>query len=61
MRIKPGVKTSEFWISLMVPVLVVILNEALGWNINPEMLGGIFGLSGGSYIISRGMAKRNGS
>ena len=59
MKIKPGVKTSEFWISLMVPVVVVIFNEALGWSVAPEMIMTMFGITGSAYTISRGIAKKS--
>lgn len=58
MEIKPGVKTSEFWIAIGVPFAVAIMNAAFGWNLDPAFLAGLFGFNGGMYQISRGLAKK---
>lgn len=57
MKVKPGVKTSEFWIVLGVSVIMFIAEQAVGLSIDPNMVLGMFGLSG-AYVISRGMAKK---
>jgi len=51
-----GMKTSEFWIAGMTPMLIMILNHMMGWGLTAEMIGaGSIGPV--SYAISRGMAK----
>jgi|GEM_PF-4629785 len=56
MKINPGVKTSEFWVAIVLPFLVTVLNSIFGWAIDPQMILGMFGASG-AYAVSRGIAK----
>lgn len=53
----PGMKTSEFWIGLITPMFMTVMNSVMGWQINPEMLMSMFG-GGGAYAIGRGLAKQ---
>ncbi|MBC8555297.1 MAG: hypothetical protein H8D23_37260 [Candidatus Brocadiales bacterium] len=57
---KPGWKSSEFWVTLLMPVVGVVITKVLGFEITPEMMDGIlgmFGITGGAYIVSRGVGK----
>lgn len=57
---KPGIKTTEFWVALLMPVLGVVVMTLTGIEITPEMTDGImgmFGMSGGAYVLSRGVVK----
>jgi hypothetical protein len=57
---KPGIKTTEFWVALLMPVLGVIVVTVTGVEITPAMTEGImgmFGMSGGAYVITRGVVK----
>lgn len=55
-KMTQGMKTSEFWISGVLPFLMVLLNHWLGWGLTPgELAAG--GIGSGSYAISRGIAK----
>lgn len=59
---KAGIKTTEFWISLLMPVLGVIIMSISGIEITPEMQQGImmaFGISSGTYTLSRAHTKAN--
>ncbi len=53
---KSGIWTTEFWVTAIMPGLVAILNSVMGWNIDPQVLLGMFGASG-AYAVSRGVAK----
>lgn len=55
--IKAGVKTSEFWLTL-VGVVIPVLNQYLGLNIPTEAVMGILGVIG-TYSVSRGVAKKS--
>jgi len=51
-----GMKSSEFWISGLFPMVMVILNHLFGWGLTPAELGaGAIGSAG--YAVSRGLAK----
>lgn len=50
-----GVFTTEFWLTITTLIAASIL-AALG-TISPELWAGVAGLSGGTYSISRGLAK----
>ena len=50
---KPGIKTTEFWVALLMPVLGVVVVTVTGVEITPAM----FGMSGGAYVITRGVVK----
>jgi len=56
MNINPGVKTSEFWVAIILPFVVAVLNSVFGWQIDTQTLLAMFG-SGGAYALSRGIAK----
>ena len=53
---KTGVKTSEFWVTLGLTLLAVVLKN-LGLADGAELIS--LGLLGGSYNIGRGQAKKN--
>ena len=55
---KKGILTSEFWVTAVLPSIVAILNSIFQWNIDVEVLLGMFGASG-AYALSRGVAKVN--
>jgi len=60
MESKPGWKTTEFWATLLLPVVSIIVSKAFGVEITPEIMDGalgIFGVTGGAYVISRGVVK----
>lgn len=51
-----GMRTSEFVVSGMLPMIIMLLNHFFGWGITPEAIGaGSIGTAG--YAVSRGMAK----
>jgi len=51
-----GMKTSEFWVTGLIPFVMVILNHVFGWGFTPAELGaGALGSAG--YGLSRGLAK----
>jgi hypothetical protein len=57
---KPGIKTTEFWVALLMPVLGVITMTLTGIEITAEIqeaVMGAFGMSGGAYVLSRGVVK----
>ena len=57
---KPGWKTTEFWVTLLLPVISVIVFKVTGFDLTQEMMEGIlgmFGITGGAYVISRGVVK----
>lgn len=51
-----GMKSSEFWMGMLLPVLVVLFQKTLGLDLSPDELYAIVG-SGGLYSIGRGIAK----
>lgn len=54
--VKSGWKTTEFWATAATSI-VVLLNQAFGWNIPPETLASLAGAVA-AYVISRGVAKK---
>jgi len=51
-----GMKTSEFWVTTLGPIIMIVLNKLLGLGLSPVELGlGTIGTS--SYGVSRGLAK----
>lgn len=54
----PGMKSTEFWIGLVGPQVMTVLNALWGWNIDPQVLMSMFG-GGGAYAIGRGFAKQS--
>ena len=59
MQLNPGVKTSEFWMGLVIPFLVSIVNAVFGLGLTPEVVLGMFGL-GGWYAGARSYVKGKG-
>ena len=71
--VKPGVKTSEFYLTLavnLVSILIIlgvitpehqqVLQNAMeNINNNADAIGLFAGITNGSYIISRGMVKKS--
>ena len=51
---KPGVKTSEFWLTAAAQVVAAVL-IALG---HAELGAALVAVSGGTYNVSRGAAKK---
>lgn len=51
-----GMKSSEFWISAMTPVILTILNKLFGLGLSAEEIAAA-SVGPGAYAISRGMAK----
>jgi hypothetical protein len=56
--IKPGWKTTEFWIALLAEIVPVVL-IAFGVTIPPELLAAILSVPPTGYAVSRGIAKHN--
>ena len=59
--LKPGAKTSEFWLSLvsvLIGVALVVVGEARESAALVELGGLILAMSGTGYALSRGIAKR---
>jgi len=52
----PGMKTSEFWIGLLMPTLINILNQAFDLGLSDASVGSMQA-GGGLYAIGRGAAK----
>ena len=52
---RPGVKTSEFWVTIIAMVLGAIM-EITGIDIDPEMIAMTFGPAA-AYVVSRGISK----
>ena len=51
-----GMKTSEFWVTTLGPIIMIVLNKLLGLGLSSVELGlGTLGTS--SYGVSRGIAK----
>ena len=57
METKPGVRTTEFWLTLVVQLLQV-LNIAGAWNFAPNKYSVIVsGVTAALYAVARGLAK----
>jgi hypothetical protein len=54
-----GMKSSEFWVSAIMPPMITILNNIFGWGIDWESLLAMF-LPASTYAASRSLVKRNG-
>ena len=55
-----GMKTSEMWIGLLLPLVVSILNKIFGIGLDDIEVASMFA-GGGAYALSRGNAKAGGS
>lgn len=53
-----GMKSSEFYVTALMPPILVILNAIFGWGIDWQALLAVF-MPSSAYAVSRGMAKRN--
>jgi len=58
MPVKPGVHTSEFWLSVVVVLAVGI--DALAGSLPDRYAGIAVAVASGLYALSRGLAKRPG-
>ena len=52
-----GMRSSEFWAGLLLPVIVILFGKHLGLDLKPEELYALVA-SGGLYGVSRGLAKK---
>jgi hypothetical protein len=60
-KIKPGIKTTEFWLVLLLPVVAVVITELTGIEISESTLNtilGMTGVSGSVYIYGRAQTKQ---
>ncbi|MEM4720553.1 MAG: hypothetical protein QXT73_00650 [Candidatus Methanomethylicaceae archaeon] len=55
-EVKAGWKTTEFWLTVGIGVLVAV-SRLLGIGIDPSVLGGV-SIPSAAYILSRGVVKR---
>ncbi len=54
---KPGIKTTEFWMHIVLQI-VLLLNTVNVWNyMNPKYTVLVQGILGAAYALSRGTAK----
>lgn len=61
-EVKPGWKTTEFWVAILTVAagLGLLVYGAVSENETALAVGGaLAGLSGGGYALSRGVAKRS--
>lgn len=56
MQLTPGMKTTEFWIGLLLPVILILFGKKLGITLSTEELYAVVGASG-AYSVSRGISK----
>jgi hypothetical protein len=54
--VSPGMKTSEFWIGLLLPMFINILNQVFDLGLSDASIASLQG-GGGLYAIGRGAAK----
>lgn len=52
----PGMKTSEFWIGLLMPMAINLINQIFDCGISDASIASMQG-GGGLYAIGRGAAK----
>ena len=52
---RPGVRTSEFWVTIIAMGLGAIM-EIFGIDMDPEMVASTFGPAA-AYVVSRGISK----
>ncbi len=51
-----GMKTSEFWLGLLIPMFINILNQLFDLGLSDASIASMQG-GGGLYSVGRGMAK----
>ena len=52
----PGMKTSEFWLGLLLPMFINVLNQIFDLGLSDASIASMQG-GGGLYAIGRGAAK----
>lgn len=61
--VKPGIKTTEFWVNLIVPFIVAVLAgvaDMFGFQLPTEAIYGVIA-TGVTYILARGWTKSSES
>jgi len=56
-KVKPGWKTTEFWLAIGIPPLVAALNQIFGLGLDVNQIASLFGFTLPGYALSRGLAK----